>query len=125
MVSYYRGSLNPQSLKKHTPRNQASVLPRRLAQVPLTDPAKGTLSSSGTPFSNLKAKTSQNNPSGCAPSPTLFWAQAGRTSLTSSQGDPEILIREHGQSPGRSPTSNRQSDHSRPPHGGAYGGQER
>lgn len=70
-------SLNPQSLKRHTPRNQASVLPWRLAQVPLTDPAKGTLPSSGTPFSNLKASTGQDSPSGCAPSPTLSGPRPG------------------------------------------------
>lgn len=70
-------SLNPQSLKRHTPRNQASVLPWQLAQIPLTDPAKGTLPSSGTPFSNLKASTGQDSPSGCAPSPTLSGPRPG------------------------------------------------
>lgn len=54
--------------------------------------------------------------SGC---PSLSPTGQGPLGETSSQGDPEILIREHGQSPGRSPTSNRQSNHSRPPHGGA------
>lgn len=54
--------------------------------------------------------------SGC---PSLSPTGQSPLGETSSQGDPEILIREHGQSPGRSPTSNRQSDHSRPPHGGA------
>ena len=43
----------------------------RLARVPLTDPAKGTLFSSGTPFSNLQASSGQDSPSGYAPSPTL------------------------------------------------------
>lgn len=70
-------SLNPQSLKRHTPRNQASVLPWQLAQIPLTDPAKGTLPSFGTPFSNLKASTGQDSPSGCAPSPTLSGPRPG------------------------------------------------
>lgn len=65
------GSLNPQSLKRHTPRHQASVLPQPLAQVPLTDPAKRTLLCPGTPFSNLKASSGQDSPSGYAPSPTL------------------------------------------------------
>lgn len=51
--------------------------------------------------------------------PSLSPTGQGPLGETSSQGDPEILIREHGQSPGRSPTSNRQSDHSRPPLGGA------
>lgn len=94
-------------------------MPQPLAQVPLTDPAKETLLSPGTPFFNLKASSSQEESIWLCPQSNPFWALAGRTSLTSSQGDPEILIREHGQSPGRSPTSNRQSDHSRPPHGGA------
>lgn len=70
-------SLNPQSLKRHTPRNQASVLPWQLAQIPLTDPAKGTLPRSGTPFSNLKASTGQDSPSGFAPSPTLSGPRPG------------------------------------------------
>lgn len=70
-------SLNPKSLKRHTPRNQASALPWWLAQVPLTDPAKGTLPNSGTPFSNLKASTGQDSPSGCAPSPTLSGPRPG------------------------------------------------
>lgn len=65
------GSLNPQSLNRHTPRHQASVLCPPLAQVPLTDRAKGTLLSPGTPFSNLKASSGQDSPSGYAPSPTL------------------------------------------------------
>lgn len=51
--------------------------------------------------------------------PSLSPTGQGPLGETSSQGDPEIFIREHGQSPGRSPTSNRQSDHSRPPLGGA------
>lgn len=33
-------SLNPQSLKRHTPRNQASVLPWQLAQIPLDRPCQ-------------------------------------------------------------------------------------
>lgn len=70
-------SLNPKSLKRHTPRNQASALPWWLAQVPLTDPAKGTLPNSGTPFSNLKASTGQDSPSGCAPSPTFSGPRPG------------------------------------------------
>lgn len=58
----------------------------------------------------------QQAASGC---PSLSPTGQGPLGETSSQGDPEILIREHGQSPGRSPTSNRQSEHSRPPLGGA------
>lgn len=71
------------------------------------------------PFLQPKGQPRPRQSIWLCPRSNPFWALAGRTSLTSSQGDPEILIREHGQSPGRSPTSNRQSDHSRPPHGGA------
>lgn len=44
----------------------------------MTDPAKGTLLSSGTPFSNLKASSGQDSPSGYAPSPTLSGPWPGR-----------------------------------------------
>lgn len=44
----------------------------------MTDLAKGTLLSSGTPFSNLKASSGQDSPSGYAPSPTLSGPWPGR-----------------------------------------------